>query len=104
MGGVVGALVKTDDSDVVKFLLGTEIVPLCLKIMEKGSELSKTVATFIVQKVLAHDLGLNYVCATPERFKAVADVLRQMVRTTAPRGCSSTWCAATSGSQSTLVR
>lgn len=82
--GVVGALVKTDDSDVVKFLLGTEIVPLCLKIMEKGSELSKTVATFIVQKVLAHDLGLNYVCATPERFKAVADVLRQMVQDNCP--------------------
>uniref|UniRef100_A0A7S1LX70 Cell differentiation protein rcd1 n=1 Tax=Neobodo designis TaxID=312471 RepID=A0A7S1LX70_NEODS len=83
--GVIGALVKTDDNDVVKFLLGTEIVPLCLKIMEKGTELSKTVATFIVQKVLAHDLGLNYVCATPERFKAVADVLRQMVQDHCPQ-------------------
>lgn len=82
--GVIGALVKTDDNDVVKFLLGTEIVPLCLKIMEKGTELSKTVATFIVQKVLAHDLGLQYVCATPERFKAVADVLRQMVQDNCP--------------------
>lgn len=78
--GVIGALVKADDPDVVRFLLGTEIVPLCLKIMEKGTELSKTVATFIVQKVLAHDLGLSYVCATPERFMAVATVLRNMVQ------------------------
>jgi CCR4-NOT transcription complex subunit 9 len=82
--GVIGALVKADDGDVIRFLLGTEIVPLCLKIMEKGTELSKTVATFIVQKVLAHDLGLNYVCATPERFKAVADVLRLMVQDNCP--------------------
>ena len=42
---------QIDDTDVVNFLLQTEIIPLCLRIMETGSELSKTVATFIVQKV-----------------------------------------------------
>ena len=50
--GVIGALVKMDDPDVINFLLTTEIIPLCLRIMETGSELSKTVATFIVQKML----------------------------------------------------
>mmetsp|Transcript_50958 Transcript_50958/g.58572 ORF Transcript_50958/g.58572 Transcript_50958/m.58572 type:complete len:345 (+) Transcript_50958:76-1110(+) len=77
--GVIGALVKSDDADVIKYLLGTEIVPLCLKIMEKGSELSKTVATFVVQKILLSDNGLQYICLTPERFTAVATVLRTMV-------------------------
>jgi CCR4-NOT transcription complex subunit 9 len=47
--------------------------------METGSELSKTVATFIVQKILLDDSGLNYVCATPERFYAVSNVLSSMV-------------------------
>jgi hypothetical protein len=37
---------------VINFLLSTEIIPLCLRTMETGSELSKTVATFIVQKIL----------------------------------------------------
>ena len=78
--GVVGALVKMDDSDVINFLLQTEIIPLCLRIMETGSELSKTVATFIVQKVLLDDVGLTYVCATAERFYAVATVLANMVQ------------------------
>ncbi len=41
-----------DDTDVIAFLLSTEIIPLCLRTMEMGSELSKTVATFIVQKIL----------------------------------------------------
>lgn len=50
--GVIGALVKVDDTEVINFLLSTEIIPLCLRTMEKGSELSKTVATFIVQKIL----------------------------------------------------
>ena len=77
--GVIGALVKVDDTDVISFLLSTDIIPLCLRIMETGSELSKTVATFIVQKILLDETGLNYVCATAERFYAVSTVLTSMV-------------------------
>jgi CCR4-NOT transcription complex subunit 9 len=47
--------------------------------METGSELSKTVAIFIVQKILLDDHGLNYICATYERFYAVGTVLSNMV-------------------------
>ncbi|KAG9447620.1 hypothetical protein H6P81_013748 [Aristolochia fimbriata] len=77
--GVIGALVKVDDSDVIGFLLYTEIIPLCLRTMEMGSELSKTVATFIVQKILLDEMGLRYICATAERFFAVGRVLGTMV-------------------------
>ena len=61
-------------------MLQTEIIPLCLRIMETGSELSKTVATFIVQKILLDDVGLQYICATAARFVAVSTVLGTMVR------------------------
>jgi len=78
--GVIGALVKMDDSEVINFLLSTEIIPLPLKIMETGSELSKTVATFIVQKILLDDIGLSYICQTYPRFLAVSNVLSKMVK------------------------
>nr|KAG5693794.1 hypothetical protein BaRGS_029424 [Batillaria attramentaria] len=45
--GVIGALVKTDEQEVINFLLNTEIIPLCLRIMESGSELSKTLLTVV---------------------------------------------------------
>lgn len=77
--GVIGALVKADDPEVVNFLLSTEMIPLCLRIMETGSELPQTVATFIVQKVLLDDNGLAYMCTTSERFHAVSTVLAGMV-------------------------
>ncbi|EDK46825.1 Cell differentiation protein rcd1 [Lodderomyces elongisporus] len=77
--GVIGALVKNDTPEVINFLLTTEIVPLCLNIMEISSELSKTVAIFILQKILLDDQGLNYVCTTFERFHTVASVLSKMV-------------------------
>lgn len=51
---------------VINFLLTTEIIPLCLRIMETGSELSKTVATFIVQKILLDDMGLQVLTLNPK--------------------------------------
>jgi CCR4-NOT transcription complex subunit 9 len=83
--GVIGALVRNDNTEVVNFLLSTEIIPLCLRIMETGSELSKTVvlsykvAIFIVQKILMDEMGVGYICQTYERFYAVATVLSNMV-------------------------
>jgi CCR4-NOT transcription complex subunit 9 len=77
--GVIGALVKVDDPEVVGFLLQTEIIPMCLRIMETGTELSRTVATFILQKILLDDGGLAYICQTADRFFAVSSVLTHMV-------------------------
>lgn len=76
---MIGALVKVDDSEVINFLLITEVIPLCLKTMEHGSELSKTVATFIVQKILLDPAGLNYICATADRFFAIGSCLSSMI-------------------------
>jgi len=47
--------------------------------MERGTELSQTVATFIIQKILLDEQGLNYLCQTAERFFAVSTVLNNMV-------------------------
>ncbi|RLM79646.1 cell differentiation protein rcd1-like isoform X1 [Panicum miliaceum] len=77
--GVLGALAKVDDTEVVKFLLKNEVIPLCLRIMGTGSELSKTVATFIVQKIMLDEVGLQHICATPECFFEAANVLANMV-------------------------
>lgn len=42
---------QTDEQEVITFLLTTEIIPLCLRIMEAGSELSKTVSMITVSPV-----------------------------------------------------
>ena len=96
--GVIGALVKhphpnisqsgssttpnviIPDSEVTEFLVKTEAIPLCLHIMEYGNELSQTVATFIIQKILLDDYGLNYVCKTSDRFFAISQVLTKMIQ------------------------
>jgi CCR4-NOT transcription complex subunit 9 len=98
--GVIGALVKMDDSDVINFLLTTEIIPLCLRIMESGSELSKTVATFIVQKILLDDMGLQYVCTTAEVQTSPAETLvEEKYRVFLPPSLTSSICAFLSAKQ-----
>jgi CCR4-NOT transcription complex subunit 9 len=67
--------VQVDDTDVINFLLSTEIIPLCLRTMEMGSELSKTVATFIVQKILLDDVSSWHACRTWEISRLGVGVL-----------------------------
>ncbi|EER97974.1 hypothetical protein BDA96_02G033600 [Sorghum bicolor] len=77
--GVIGALVKADDTEAIGFLLQSEIIPLCLRIMETGEELSKTVATYIVERIVLDEAGLQYICFNMGRFFALASVLQTMV-------------------------
>lgn len=46
------------------------------------------VATFIVQKILLDDVGLEYICTTAERFHAVSRVLTSMVKALAEQPSS----------------
>lgn len=79
---MIGALVKNDSSEVIDYLLSTDIIPLCLKITDTGNELSKTVAIFIVQKILMDNLGLAYVCQTEERIHSIVEQLNAMISST----------------------
>ena len=68
-----------DDTDVIAFLLSTEIIPLCLRTMEMGSELSKTVATFIVQKILLDNARPALAACTRAQIPGKLPVLRLSV-------------------------
>ena len=67
------------DPEIIKILINSEIIPLCLRIMDRGSELSKSVATFIIQRIILDNNGLVYLCKTAERFHAVNCVLGKML-------------------------
>ncbi|KAK1391891.1 cell differentiation protein RCD1-like [Heracleum sosnowskyi] len=76
---VIGALVKVNDTEVTRFLVSTETIPLCLGVMERGSISSKTVAILIVHNILSDDDSLDYISTTAERFFPVGRVLAKAV-------------------------
>ncbi|XP_019196815.1 PREDICTED: cell differentiation protein RCD1 homolog [Ipomoea nil] len=77
--GIICGIVKEGETKAIKFLLVTEVMPLCLSSMDIGDTLSKQAATFILQKMLSHDMGLEYICTTVARFLAVVQTLKNMV-------------------------
>ncbi|KAJ2519023.1 RNA-binding protein, CCR4-NOT complex subunit Rcd1 [Coemansia sp. RSA 2049] len=77
--GVIGALVKYDNHEVINFFVATEFLPLCLKIMDIGSELCKVVATFIFQKIILDDGGFHYVTSHPKRLHTVLVILNNVI-------------------------
>ena len=56
---MIGTLLKDDDSQSVFFLVESELIPLCLRIMGNvnSTERARTGAAWIVEKSLLNDFG-----------------------------------------------
>lgn len=77
--GIIGSLVKTEQPDIVEYLLQADFVPLCLRILKFSQEISRTVAAFIIQKILSDKGGCDYICKNHERIDTVLKVLNRVV-------------------------
>ena len=78
--GVIAALVKIDDSDVINFLIKTEIIPIILRNMEKGTEIIRSTASFIIQRIIEDINGLKYMCDLRERLYVILTVLNSAMQ------------------------
>ena len=77
---VIGTLVKLNDPYIISFFIDTAITPMLLKIMEKGSELSKKIACCIVCQIIQDDNGNKYICEAKERYSAVIQYMKIMLK------------------------
>ena len=77
---VIAALVKNNDSDIINFLIKTELIPVILRMMEKGNEIIRAVSCFIVQRIIVDVNGLKYICELRQRLLAIIYVLDTMLQ------------------------
>ena len=75
---VIGSLVKSDDPQVFKYLIKTDLLPLTLIIVEKGAPIEKQVAMFVLQKLLSTQEGILHVCNNSKRFVLLTSVLTKL--------------------------
>jgi CCR4-NOT transcription complex subunit 9 len=78
--GILGSLVNAENPEIIDYLLQNEFVPLCLRILKFGQEMSKIVAAFIVQKILSDPNGRKCICLNPERSETVLKVLNLVLK------------------------
>ncbi|CAH8374658.1 unnamed protein product [Eruca vesicaria subsp. sativa] len=78
--GVIAHMLKPPvDVAVVRYLTKTNAVEHCTKAIAIGSAESKTLAVFILNKILFTDEGLHYCCACPERFFTLDGLLKMLL-------------------------
>jgi len=86
--GVIGALVKPENSAIIKMFLGTELLPLCLDIMRSDKDdVTKVVATFILERILEDSYGSETVCSRLDVFENIVNTLKGLIeqKTTSQR-------------------
>ncbi|KAH8267283.1 hypothetical protein KR018_002228 [Drosophila ironensis] len=77
--GVVGGLLKSDHDEIVGYFLNMELIPIVLGLMEKGSSMSKVVNSFVLCRILGHEMGLQFATREEGRRLHVVHTLARVV-------------------------
>ncbi|KAI5184740.1 CCR4-NOT transcription complex subunit 9 [Nematocida homosporus] len=70
---------KEDNCKPIEFFKNTELVPLCLRNMELGSEKTKLAASQVFYSIISTRKGLEYTCQTYDRFMATSMILNSVL-------------------------
>lgn len=77
--GLLGSLLRIDAPTVVPILDASKVIPAGLKALDHGSEMSATVAAYIIRKILEYREGLVYMTNGKERLRAILESLANAV-------------------------
>ncbi|CAH8380824.1 unnamed protein product [Eruca vesicaria subsp. sativa] len=78
--GVLAHMLKAPiDGAAVSFLMDNGALNYCNKAIDIGSLESKTVAVFILNKILSTDEGLQYCCLLADRFFVIDSLLKKVL-------------------------
>lgn len=73
--GVIGNLAKSNNKEVIDYLLKNDFIPRCLRVIKFGQEVTKSLAAFILQRLLAFPGGIADVKASKKKLSILLEVL-----------------------------
>ncbi|XP_024004204.1 CCR4-NOT transcription complex subunit 9 [Eutrema salsugineum] len=78
--GVIAHMLKAPGNGAaIRFLMDTGAIRYCTKPVEIGSTESKTIAVFIINKIMSTDEGLQYCCVLADRFFVIDGLLKKLL-------------------------
>ena len=77
---VISNLIISWDPEIISFFINTEIIPILLKIIDKGPLLSKIPACMMIYLIVKTDEGLKYICEEKMRYSGIVIFMRQMLK------------------------
>ena len=80
--GVIGAMAKTRDPEIIKYLMDKEVLMICIVSIQHAAEISRVIATFILSKLFTENIALENVCETPQKITSIANLLCHSIANT----------------------
>ena len=77
---VISNLIKTQEPEIISFFIKTELIPILLKLIEKGPLISKIPACLMIRLIVKADEGLKFICEERMRYSAIILFMRQMLK------------------------
>lgn len=77
--GIIGNLVKNDQPEIIEYLLHADFVPLCLRTLKYSQEVTRTVAGYILSRILDDAGGLKTICSNKEKAETVVEILNKVL-------------------------
>ncbi|EAX93247.1 Cell differentiation family, Rcd1-like containing protein [Trichomonas vaginalis G3] len=78
--GIIGTIAMSNSQEAFDYLISKDFVPLCLRILKFSSEIHKIFASYIIQRILSTQRGIDEICKDAEKIKSVLDVLYNEVK------------------------
>jgi len=75
--GILGCLAETQTPEIREFFFGSDVIPLCLRIMRFGQSISKTIAAYVIEKILEDADSFSILIMNNDKVKTVIKVLNK---------------------------
>ena len=77
---VITNLIISQDPETISFFINTQIIPILLKIIDRGPLISKVPACLMIHLIVKADEGLKYICEDKMRYSAIILFMRHMLK------------------------
>ena len=77
---VITNLIIPQEPETISFFINTQIIPILLKIIDRGPLISKVPACLMIHLIVKADEGLKYICEDKMRYSAIILFMRHMLK------------------------
>jgi hypothetical protein len=77
---VITNLIISQEPETISFFINTQIIPILLKIIDRGPLISKVPACLMIHLIVKSDEGLKYICEDKMRYSAIILFMRHMLK------------------------
>ena len=77
---IITNLIIPQEPETISFFINTQIIPILLKIIDRGPLISKVPACLMIHLIVKADEGLKYICEDKMRYSAIILFMRHMLK------------------------